>query len=193
MDWSWGSADENELIQLPEKGRSEKGKNSIESSEIAKRWATYQAKAQNHAAPEADVVECLPPTHKARALQHDYRKLHHLTDEAVAAYLLADAAHDDLVAHGADEEGDGSRAGLPYVWPAGAVDMASQEAVYGHVPLAGELHPVGTIPPVAVEVAVRKVRYLGEGAKHVLEDDEEYKQEGKHEGEEQPRDGLGHD
>lgn len=95
------------------------------------------------------------------------------------------------MADGADEEGEDGGVGAAVAGPRGAVDVAAEEAVDGHVPLAAELHPVGAVPPVGVEVAVGKVRHLGKGAEDVLEDDEEDEEEGQHEGEEEPRDGLG--
>lgn len=97
------------------------------------------------------------------------------------------------MADGRDEEGDDGGVGAADVRPGRAVDVAPQEAVDGYVPLAAELHPVGAVPPVAVEVAVGEAGDLGEGAEDVLEDDEEDEQEGQHEGEEQPGHGLGQD
>lgn len=79
------------------------------------------------------------------------------------------------------------------VRPAGAVDVPAQEMMDGDVPLAAELEPVARVPPVAVEVAVGEAGDLGEGAKHVLEDDEEDEEEGDHEGEEEQGDGFRHD
>lgn len=97
------------------------------------------------------------------------------------------------MADGRDEEGDDGGVGAADVRPGGAVDVAPQEAVDGYVPLAAELHPVGAVPPVAVEVAVGEAGDLGEGAQDVLEDDEEDEQECQHEGEEQPGYRLGQD
>ena len=38
----------------------------------------------------------------------------------------------------------------------GAVDMAPEEVVDGNVPLAGELEPIKTIPPVGVKLTISK-------------------------------------
>lgn len=157
------------------------------------RVCAHQTQPHDHGGPEGDVVERLLAADELGALQHDDGELQHLADEAVAAQFLGDAGHDDLVPHGGDEEGDDGGVGAADVRPRGAVDVAAQEAVDGYVPLAAELHPVGAVPPVAVEVPVGEAGDLGEGAQHVLEDDEEDEQEGQHEGEQQPRRRLGQD
>lgn len=154
---------------------------------------TYQTQPHDHANPEQHIVGGLVGADPAGALQHDDGELHHLADEAVAAQLLRDAGHDDLVADGGDEERDDGGEAAADARRRRRVHVAPQEAVDGHVPLAAELHPVRAVPPVAVEVAVREPRELRARPEHVLEDDEEHEQERQHEGEEQPRDGLGED
>lgn len=153
----------------------------------------YQTQPQYHRGPERDIVKSLLAADVLCALQHDDRELQHLADEAVTPELLGDAGHDDLVSHGGDEKRDDGGVGAADVGPRGAVDVTAQEAVDGYVPLAAELHPVGAVPPVAVEVAVGEAGDLGEGAEDVLEDDEEDEQEGQHEGEQEPRHRLGQD
>lgn len=154
---------------------------------------TYQAEAQNHGTPKTDIVERLAAPNPFGALHHDDGQLQHLADEAVAANLLCDAGHDNLVADGGDEEGDEGGKGLAGVGARGAVDVAAQEGVDGDVPLARKLHPVGRVPPVGVEVVVGEAGDFGKGAEDVLEDDEEDEQKGEHKGEEQPGDCLGED
>lgn len=151
---------------------------------------TYQTQSQNHRTPEADIVQRLFPADPLGALQHDDRKLEHLAHKAVTAELLGDAGHDDLVANGRHEERDDGRGTPPDMRARRTVDVSSEEAVDGNIPLAAELHPVCAVPPVAVKVSIGEARDLGKGAQDVLEDDEEYEQEGQHEGEKQPGDGL---
>lgn len=152
-----------------------------------------QAKAQNHGTPKTDIIERLAAPDPFGPLHHDNRQLQHLTNEAIAANLLCDARHDNLVPDGGDEEGDEGGKGLARVRARGAVDVAPQEGVDGDVPLARKLHPVGRVPPVGVEVAVGEAGDFGKGAEDVLEDDEEDEQKGEHEGKEQPGDCLGED
>lgn len=156
-------------------------------------YETYQAQPQNHTSPKDDVIGRLSVAHKARLLQDHEGQLQHLAHEAVAAQLLGDAGHDDLVANGADQEGDDGGKAAADLGLGGGVNVPAQERVDGHVPLPRELHPVGAVPPVGVEVAVGKVGDLGKGAQNVLEDDEEDEEKGQHEGEQQPGDGLGKD
>jgi len=139
---------------------------------------THQAQAQNHAAPEANIVESLAAPHPLCPLKHDDRELQHLADKSIASQLLCDAGHDNFMANGANEEGDDGRISLANVGSAGWIDMATQEAVDRHIPLARKLHPVGAVPPVAVEMAVGKARHLGACPKYILEDDEEDEEEG---------------
>ena len=139
---------------------------------------TYQAQPENHAAPEAHVVERLAAADPLCPLQDDDGKLQHLTDKAVAAQFLGDTCHDNFVADRADQKGDDGGISFANVRAAGAVNVAAEEAVDGHVPLARELHPVGAVPPVAIEVPVGEACDLGAGAEHVLEDDEENEQKG---------------
>ena len=49
--------------------------------------------------------------------------------------------------------------------------MAKQEVMHGPVPVARVLVPGHTIPPVAVEAAVREAREFGEHVEHALPDD----------------------
>ena len=51
--------------------------------------------------------------------------------------------------------------------------MALEESVDGNVPFPGEVHPVGRVPPVRVEVAISKASDFRESSKDVLEDNEE--------------------
>ena len=57
---------------------------------------------------------------------------------------------------GGDEEGDESGHGTADMRTRGRVDVTTEEVVDGDVPLPGELEPVGAVPPVGVEVAVRE-------------------------------------
>lgn len=115
---------------------------------------THHAQPQHHAAPEEDVVEEGPAADPGAALDDDDGHLQHHGAEAVAAELAGDAAHDELVGEGGDEErGErGQRAGEGV--PRGRVDVAPEEVVHGDVPLARELEPVAAVPPVGVELAV---------------------------------------
>lgn len=57
---------------------------------------------------------------------------------------------------GTDQEGDECCHGTSDMWSRGAVDMATEEVVDWDVPLAGELEPIGAVPPVGVEMSVRE-------------------------------------
>lgn len=57
---------------------------------------------------------------------------------------MRDAAHDEFVADGADEEGDGHGCCFGVVGLDGVVDVAAQEVVDGDVPLAGKFEPAIT-------------------------------------------------
>lgn len=116
--------------------------------------ATQHAQPQNHTTPEADVIQRLPALDPLRPLQHHNRQLAHLRQEAVPPDLLRDAPHDDLVADGRDEEGDQRRHRPADVRARRAVDVPPEEVVHGDVPLARELEPVCTVPPVGVEVPI---------------------------------------
>jgi len=117
------------------------------------------------------------------------------------------------MADGRNEKGDERGHRSADVRSRGGVDVATEEVVHGNVPFAGEFEPVGAVPPVGVEVSVAeayicfslavmllvkecKTRiwvltgYFCKGAKHVFEDDEEYKEKGDHEGEEKHGDRL---
>lgn len=69
------------------------------------------------------------------------RQLQHHTDEAVAAEFLGDTAHDQLVEHGAHQEGDEHGDGLGEGGSGGEVDVAEEEVVDWDVPFAGEFEP----------------------------------------------------
>lgn len=71
--------------------------------------------------------------------------------------------------------------------------MTAEEAVNGDIPLPREFHPVSRVPPVRVEVAIGEASDFGKGAEDVFKDDEEDEEEGEHEWEKKPRDGLGKD
>jgi len=60
------------------------------------------------------------------------------------------------MADGGDEEGDEGGHGTADMRTRGRVDVTTEEVVDGDVPLPGELEPVGAVPPVGVEVAVRE-------------------------------------
>lgn len=82
------------------------------------------------------------------------------------------------MANGGDEEGDDGRCVLSEPRSRCAVDVTTEEAVYRDVPLARELHPVGRVPPVGVEVSISEAGDFRKGAEDVLEDDEEDEEEG---------------
>lgn len=87
--------------------------------------------------------------------------------------------------------------------------MTTEEVMHRLVPLARELEPVAAIPPVCVELAIRKAygksdttsrnwimsltRELCEGTQDVLKDDQEDQQKSDHEREKQTTNGLGYD
>ena len=77
-----------------------------------------------------------------RLLHGDNRQLQHHGAEAVPAQLLRDAAHDELVRDGTDEEGDDHCDGFGELRERGEVDVAAEEVVDGDVPLAGEFEPI---------------------------------------------------
>jgi hypothetical protein len=47
-----------------------------------------------------------------------------------------------------NEEGNERGHGSSDMWARGGVDVASEEVVHGDVPFAGELEPVGAVPPI---------------------------------------------
>lgn len=60
------------------------------------------------------------------------------------------------MSNGRDKEGDQCRHGTPNVWSGSAVHVSSKEVVNWDVPFSGELEPIGTVPPVRVEMPVRE-------------------------------------
>ena len=62
--------------------------------------------------------------------------------------------------------------------------MPPQKVVHRNVPFAAELEPIGTVPPIRVEVSVGEASELSEGATEVFPDDEEHQKEDYHEWEE---------
>jgi len=59
--------------------------------------------------------------------------------------------------------------------------MSSEEVMDRDVPFSRKLEPVGTVPPVAIEMSVGETGDFGEGSKYILKDDKEYEKEGDHE------------
>lgn len=151
----------------------------------------HGTETEDHAAPEGGIVEDPSAADQLAALQGDNGQLQHHGDEAIAAQFLGDAAHDELVAEGTDQEcnGHGHRSGD--ICFGGEKHVAAQEMVDGNVPLAAELEPIAAVPPIRVEVAIGETGDFGKGPENVLPDDEENQQKGDHEGEEEHGDGLG--
>lgn len=154
---------------------------------------TYQAQSEDHARPEKHIIQGLPTPNPPRSLHHKDGQLHHLADKPISSDLLSDARHDNFVAHRRHQECDDGGARFADMRPRGRVHVSTQEGVHGNVPLARELHPVGRVPPVAIEVTVGETSDLGKGTEDVFKDDEEDKEEGQHEGEEEPADALSQD
>ena len=75
-------------------------------------------------------------------LNRDDGKLQHHSQETVAAQLFRDAAHDELVGDGADEESRDHGYGLGSVAASGVVDVTAEEMVHRDVPFAREFKPV---------------------------------------------------
>jgi hypothetical protein len=71
--------------------------------------------------------------------------------------------------------------------------MSAEEVVDGYIPFSGELKPIRTVPPIAVEMSIGETREFSEGAKDILEDHEKDKQESYHEREEEHADAFSED
>jgi hypothetical protein len=67
------------------------------------------------------------------------------------------------VSDGADQERDECRHGSSDVGSRSAVDMSAKEVVNWDIPFAGELKPIGTVPPVRVEVPVCEALNMSAG------------------------------
>ena len=124
--------------------------------ERQKGGGTHHRQAQDHRAPETDIVKDALAFNPSSPLQHDDGQLQHHGHEAVAAEFLSDARHDDLVANSADEEGDERGHGLREMRAGCSIDMAAKEMVDRDIPLSGKFEPVDAVPPVRVELAVCK-------------------------------------
>jgi hypothetical protein len=116
----------------------------------------HHAQPQDHRAPKAYIIQHPLTLNPLRSLQHYNRELTHLRQKSIASNLLRDTSHDDFVPDGTDEECDKGRHGTSNMRSRGAVDVASEEVVDGDVPLTRKLEPIGTVPPVGVEVSVGK-------------------------------------
>lgn len=105
----------------------------------------------------------MPAAQPAPACAHE-RQLHHLHYHQVAAQLLEDAPHDQLVHAGAEQEGDERGRGARDAERADGrvVDVSQQECVHGAVPVARELVPRRAVPPVGVEAAVGEEGEFGQ-------------------------------
>ena len=56
--------------------------------------------------------------------------------------------------NGTNEESYKSSSSFPNVCAGTEIYVSVKEVVDGDVPFTGELHPVGTVPPVGVEVSI---------------------------------------
>ena len=63
--------------------------------------------------------------------------------------------------------------------------MSSEEMMNWNVPFPRKFKPVGTVPPIAVEVSVGETSNLRECSKHKLENNEKDKEKCDHEWEQQ--------
>lgn len=157
---------------------------------------------------EAYVKDCPTPEQVGLLGRHDGQLQHH-ANETVSTQLLGDAAHDQLVEDSAHQEGDKHGNGFREVGAGWEVDMAEEEVVNRDVPFAGELKPmmlskkenvfnranlpVARVPPVRIEVSVRKPSQFCKRAQNVFEDNQEHQQEGDHEGEQKHANSLSQD
>lgn len=152
--------------------------------------ATHAAETENHTEPERGIVEDPPTSDQGAPLDCDDGELQHHGHEPVTAEFLGDAAHDEFVTQGADQESDGHGYGGRDVGFGRKKDVAPEEVVDGYVPLPRELEPVAAVPPVRVEVSVGEAGDFGECAENVLPNDQKDQQEGDHEGEQHHAGGL---
>ena len=145
--------------------------------------STHYAQPKYHADPEHDIIEQRPAPHKLRSLDRNDGQLCHLRQEPVSPEFLRDTAHHELMPKRTHEESDQRRHIFADMHAARAVNMTSQEVMDGDVPFSRKLQPVAAIPPIRVEMAVREASDLRKSPEHILEYDEEDKQEHEHEGE----------
>lgn len=87
-------------------------------------------------------VQSRLPAEVARFLDRHNGQLQHHGAEPVAAQLLRDAAHDQLVGNRAHQEGDEHGDGLGEMRQRGEIHVAAEEVVDGNVPLAREFQPL---------------------------------------------------
>ncbi len=104
---------------------------------------TQQTRTRKDARPKEHVAERLLVAEPPGPAQLDERELAHLQHEQVAAQLLEDAPHDELVHAGRQEEGDERRRVLVDLHrrDRAVVDVPQEEVVHGAVPVAGVLVP----------------------------------------------------
>lgn len=101
------------------------------------------------------VQKCPAPDGLA-SLNRNNGNLKHHGESTITPQFLGDAAHDKFVSSCANEESNDGSGGARESGSRGRIDVTAQEAVNRDVPLARELEPVTTVPPVGIEVAVRK-------------------------------------
>jgi hypothetical protein len=117
---------------------------------------TYHTQSQDHAAPEEHVVQQSAAADPLAPLNHDNGHLKHHGKEAIASELSCNATHDQLMRKRGDEKGDGGRKWSRHVVLRGRVDMATEEVMNWLVPFTGEFEPIAAVPPVCVELTIRK-------------------------------------
>jgi hypothetical protein len=114
----------------------------------------HHAQAQYHGTPKAHVIQHSLALDPLRSLQHHNRELAHLCQEAISPNFLRDARHNNLVSNSTNQEGDECCHRTSDMRSRGAIDVSTEEVVYGDIPFARELEPVGTVPPIGVEVSI---------------------------------------
>ena len=117
---------------------------------------TYHAQAKYHRTPEERIVEYFSVTDPPATLHQDYRHLQHHGNEAISTEFAGNATHDELVCYTRDQEGYESGHGTGHGIARCRINVATEEMVDGNVPLARELEPVETVPPVRIELSVGK-------------------------------------
>lgn len=115
---------------------------------------THHTQPQHHTTPKQHIIQQRPAPHPLAPLHHDNRHLQHHGEKPIPAEFSGNAAHDEFVREGGDQEGGESGEGAGEGVSARGVDVAAEEVVDGDVPFAGELQPVARVPPVGVELAV---------------------------------------
>jgi len=152
-------------------------------------FKSYHRQPKDHGAPEEHVVEKGATPDPLRALDHDNRHLQHHRNEAIATELACNAAHDKFMRESADEKRDDRGHGAGHVAARRRVDVSPEEVMHWYVPLSREFKPVTAVPPVCVELAIRKTCLelemrsnggrcsltgdLCKSSQDILEDDEE--------------------